>query len=112
MSKVEFYVDGMFVGSSTVAPYNKKWTINMSDTLTKTLQAAGSVTPPRFITITRSYTNTENQIVTEKIGAQVVRTIAPIPSYSVAFTTGMVVLSYTAPLMNTTAPGFIESHII
>ncbi len=112
MGKVEFYVDGMFVGSSTVAPYNKKWTIKMSDDLTKTLQAAGSVTPQRFITITRSYTNTDNQIVTEKIGAQVVRTVAPIPSYSVAFTTGMVVVSYTASLTNTTAPGFVESHII
>lgn len=112
MGKVEYYVDGQFVGSSTVAPFNKKWTIKMSDTLTPTLRAAASVTPTKFITLTRTYPNADNKNVTELIGAQVTRTTSAVPSYSVAFTTGMVLVSFTFPLSNTNAPGFIESHII
>jgi hypothetical protein len=112
MGRVEFYVDGQFVGSSTVAPFNKKWNIKMSDTLTPTLRAAAIVTPTKFITITRTYPNPDNQTVIEQIGAQVTRTTGTVPSFSVAFTTGMVLVSYTVPLSNTNAPGFVESHII
>jgi membrane peptidoglycan carboxypeptidase len=33
MERVEFYVDGQELGTSTVPPYNKSWTIVMSDTV-------------------------------------------------------------------------------
>ncbi|MFZ5917499.1 MAG: penicillin-binding protein [Chloroflexota bacterium] len=32
MSRVDFYLDNQLLGTSTVPPYNKRWTITMSDT--------------------------------------------------------------------------------
>ena len=110
MGRVEFFVDEMFVGASTVAPFNKKWTIKMSDTLTRTLAASVAISPTRPITITRTYPNPENVTVTEQIIGQVARVTTTVPSVTAVFTTGMIIVSNTLVPPNTA--GFVESHII
>lgn len=110
MSKVEFYVDGAYIGASTVAPFNKKWTIKMSDTLTKTLAAAAAVTPANPITVTRTITNPDNTISTEQLIGQVARVTSPVPAITAFFTNGVVLVSNTVTLPND--PGFVESHTI
>jgi len=110
MSKVEFFLDGGYIGATTVAPYNKKWTIKMSDNLTRTLAAAVAVTPTKPITITRTITNPDNTISNEQLVGTVARVTTTVPSVSAVFTTGMVLLSNTVNIPG--APGFIESHLI
>ncbi|MBI3538100.1 MAG: transglycosylase domain-containing protein [Chloroflexi bacterium] len=112
MGRVEFYVDGAFVGATTVAPFNKKWTIKMSDTLTPTIQAAISVTPTKPITVTRTISTADGIILTEQLNPQLTRVKAPNPAVTAVFTTGMILISNTTPISNTTAPGFVESHVI
>lgn len=110
MSRVEFYLDGGYIGATTVAPYNKKWTIKMSDHLTRTLAAAVAVTPTRPITITRVITQPDNTIVTEQLIGAVARVTTTVPAVSAVFTNGMVLISNT---VNTPgAPGFVESHTL
>ncbi len=110
MGRVEFYVDGAYVGASTVAAFNKKWTIKMSDTLTKTLAAAAVPNPTNPITITRTITNADGTVVTEQIVGQVAKVTTPNPAVTAVFTSGMVIVSNTVTLPNTA--GFVESHII
>ena len=110
MARVEFYVDGAYIGASTVAPFNKKWTIKMSDTLTPTLAAAASVTPTKPITVTRTITNPDNTISIEQLIGQVARVTVPNPAITLVFTTGVVIVSNTVTLPNN--PGFVESHVI
>jgi hypothetical protein len=110
MSRVEFYLDGGYIGATTVAPYNKKWTIKMSDNLTRTLAAAVAVTPTKPITVTRTITNPDNTISNEQLVGTVARVTTTVPSVSAVFTTGMVLLSNTVNIPG--APGFVESHLI
>lgn len=110
MSKVEFYLDGGYIGATTVAPYNKKWTIKMSDNLTRTLAAAVAVTPTKPITITRVITNPDNTISNEQLIGAVARVTTTVPAVSAVFTTGMILISNT--VNNPGAPGFVESHLI
>jgi len=110
MSKVEFYLDGGYIGATTVAPYNKKWTIKMSDNLTRTLAAAVAVTPTKPITITRTITNPDNTISNEQLIGTVARVTTTNPSVSAVFTTGMVIISNTINIAG--APGFAESHLL
>ena len=110
MARVDFFVDGGYIGSSTVAPFNKKWTIKMSDTLTPTIFAAASVTPTKPITVTRTVTNADNTISTEQLVGQVASVTKPTPALTVVFTDGVVIVSNTVTLPNT--PGFVESHVI
>lgn len=110
MGRVEFYVDGAYVGASTVAPFNRKWTIKMSDTLTPTLASAAAVTPTKPIAISRTYVNFDGTTVTEQLTGQVAKVATPKPAVTAVFTTGMVIVSNTVPVSNTV--GFVESHII
>ena len=110
MGRVEFYIDGAYVGASTVAPFNKKWTIKMSDTLTKTLATAAAAKPPNPITISRLITNPDGTAVTEQLTANVATVTAPNPAVTAVFTTGMIIVSNTVPVANST--GFVESHIV
>jgi hypothetical protein len=110
MARVEFYLDEMLVGTSTVAPFNKKWTIKMSDTLTRTLTSAATISPTRPITVTRAYQNMEGITVTEQVIGQVARVTTTLPSITAVFTTGMIIVSNTVPAPNN--PGFVESHIV
>ncbi|MEW5720493.1 MAG: hypothetical protein AB1817_17855, partial [Chloroflexota bacterium] len=104
------YLDGGYLGATTVAPYNKKWTIKMSDTLTRTLAAAVAVTPTKPITITRTITNPDNTISNEQLIGSVARVTTTVPAVSAVFTTGMVLISNTVNVPG--APGFVESHTI
>jgi membrane carboxypeptidase/penicillin-binding protein PbpC len=110
MARVEFYLDEMLVGTSTVAPFNKKWTIKMSDTLTRTLTSAATISPTRPITVTRAYQNLEGITITEQVIGQVARVTTTLPSITAVFTTGMIIVSNTVPAPNN--PGFVESHIV
>lgn len=110
MSRVEFYLDEGYIGATTVAPYSKKWTIKMSDHLTRTLAAAVTVTPTRPITITRVITNPDNTVSTEQLIGTVSRVTTTVPAVSAVFTTGMVLISNTVNVPGT--PGFVESHTI
>jgi penicillin-binding protein 1C len=110
MSRVEFYLDGGYLGATTVAPYNKKWTIKMSDYLTRTLAAAVTVTPTRPITITRVITNPDNTVVTEQLIGAVARVTTTVPAISAVFTNGVVLISNTVNVPGT--PGFVESHTL
>ncbi len=110
MSRVEFYVDGAYIGASTVAPFNKKWTIKMSDHLTKTLAAAANVTPTLPITVTRAITNPDGTGGVEQLIGQVDKLTAPTPGVRATFTAGLGLISYTVPIPN--APGFVERHVI
>lgn len=110
MGRVEFYVDGAYLGASTVAPFNKKWTIKISDTLTKTLQAAAAA--KSNITVSRTITNPDGTVLTEQLTAQVAKVTTPIVGVSAVFTTGMIIISSTVPVTGTNPIGFVESHII
>ncbi len=110
MGRVEFFVDGAYVGSSTVAPFNKKWTIKMSDNLTRTLLIAASANPPSPVTLTRTITNADGTVATETLIGQTSRSAAPSPHVSAVFTSGMIIVSNTVSAPN--SPGFVESHII
>lgn len=110
MGRVDFYVDGAFVGASTVAPFNKKWTIKMSDTLTKTLAIAGAANPPNPITVSRLISNSDGTTATEQLVGQVTPVSSPNPAVTAVFTTGLIIVSNTVPVSNST--GFVESHII
>ncbi len=110
MSRVEFYLDEGYIGATTVAPYSKKWTIKMSDYLTRTLAAAAAVTPTRPITITRVITQPDNTVVTEQLIGTVSRVTTTVPAISAVFTNGLVLISNTVNVPG--APGFVESHII
>ena len=110
MGRVEFYLDGAYIGASTVAPFNKKWTIKMSDTLTKTLAAAAVPNPTNPITLTRTITHPDGTTATEQLVGQVAKVTTPNPAVTAVFTTGMVIVSNTVTLPNTA--GFVESHMI
>ncbi len=110
MGKVDFYVDNAFVGSSTVAPFNKKYTIKMSDTLTKTLAAAAKANPPNPVTVSRVVTNADGTTFTEQLTGQVGVVTTPNPAVTAVFTNGMIIVSNTVEVPN--SPGFVESHIV
>ncbi len=54
LQQVDFYLDGRNIGSSTVAPYNKAWTIVMSDTVPRMGDETVGITIP--------YTDTNGQV--------------------------------------------------
>ncbi len=110
MGRVEFYLDGAYLGASTVAPFNKKWTIKMSDALTKTLATAATANPPNPITTTRAISMPDGTTQVEQLAGQVATVTTPNPAVTAVFTTGMIIVSNTVPVPN--SPGFIESHII
>ncbi len=110
MARVEFYVDGAYVGSSTVAPFNKKWTIKMSDALTRTLAAAVQANPPNPITLSSTISNSDGSSVPQQLIGQVSRVTTPTLGVSAVFTNGMVILSSTVP--SGKSPGYVESHVI
>lgn len=82
----------------------------MSDTLTRTLTSAATISPTRPITVTRAYQNLEGITVTEQVIGQVARVTTTLPSITAVFTTGMIIISNTRAAPNN--PGFVESHIV
>ncbi len=60
MDRVDFYLDNRLQGTTTVPPYNKRWTIVMSDTVP-------SLPPGTVITSTEMITNPDGSLVTQVI---------------------------------------------
>lgn len=82
----------------------------MSDTLTKTLAIAGAANPPNPITVSRLISNPDGTTATEQLVGQVTPVTAPNPAVTAVFTSGLIIVSNTVPVPNST--GFVESHII
>jgi len=106
MDRVEFYLDDQLIDTSTVAPYNEKWIIVMSDTVPIegfTITSTVPITNPdgtigeQVITYTQVTTNTyplvgPEGVITEGIG------------YTQVFSGGMNIISNTL--------GYTETHLI
>ena len=60
MDRVDFYLDNRLLGTTTVPPYNKRWTIVMSDTVP-------SLPPGTVITSTEMITNPDGSLGTQVI---------------------------------------------
>ena len=60
MDRVDFYLDNQLLGTATVPPYNKRWTIVMSDTVP-------SLPPGTAITETEVITNPDGSLDTQVI---------------------------------------------
>jgi len=70
MDRVEFYVDGVKFATSTVPPYNKSWTIVMSDTVPKL--------GPDPVQVTLPYTLANGQVVERSVLSTSVWATRPI----------------------------------
>ena len=100
MDRVEFFLDNNMFASSTVAPYNEKWTITMSDTI-----------PIRGLVITRTESITDGitgaiigeQVITE---TEVLSEVLPSGGvrYTQWFESGRGIISDTL--------GYTETHLI
>ena len=110
MGRVQFYADGAFVGETTVAPFNKKWNIRMSDNLTKTLASAAIPKPPNPITLTVTITNPDGTTAAQQLIGQVAVVTTTNPAVTAVFTNGMRIISSTVTVPNTA--NFVESHVI
>ena len=100
MDHVEFFLDGEMFASSTVAPYNEKWTIAMSDTIpieglviTRTEPITDGVTGA----VTGEQVITETEVLTEVLPSGGMR-------YTQWFENGRGVISDTM--------GYTETHLI
>lgn len=100
MDRVDFFLDGDMFASSTVAPYNEKWTIVMSDTL-----PVGGLVITRTEPITDGVTGaiigeqviTETEVLTEVLPSGDLR-------YTQWFESGRGIISDTV--------GYTETHVI
>jgi hypothetical protein len=106
MDRVEYYLDNRLIDTSTVAPYNEKWIIVMSDTIPIEGFAITSTVPitnpdgtmgEQVITYTQVTTNTypvltSDGVITESI------------NYTQVFSGGMSIISNTL--------GYTETHLI
>jgi membrane peptidoglycan carboxypeptidase len=107
MDRVEFYLDGYKFDETTVAPYNARWTIVMSDTI----PVAGTL-----ITQTATVTSPEGIVSEQVITLTEVITIAdPLePSlalqYMQVYSGGLTIISDTTTI--TPALGYTETHML
>ncbi|MGQ9625909.1 MAG: penicillin-binding protein [Anaerolineae bacterium] len=101
MDKVEYYLDNKLINTTTVAPYNQKWTITMSDTIpipghaitwTEFITGPDGIPVPQVITYTQVFT--EEAFITDTL----------VTTYTQVFSDGMMVISSTL--------GYTESHLI
>jgi hypothetical protein len=107
MDRVEFYLDGYKIGESTVAPYNTRWTIAMSNTVP---------IPGRLITQTQVITNPDGTLGQQVITVTQVVTIpnptAPdqILQYKQVYSGGLTIIANTTAI--TPGFGYTETHAI
>jgi hypothetical protein len=119
MDRVQFFVDGENVITSTVQPYNKSWTIAMSDTVPKLgpapvgvilpfTQTDGTVVQKFYlattITATRAITNPDGTVEEESYAASQVLYDPELDQLSQWFDGGMGIISDTN--------GYTETHLI
>jgi penicillin-binding protein 1C len=107
MDKVEFRLDGRTFHEATVAPYNARWTIVMSDTI----PAAG-----RLITQTQNVTNPDGSISQQVVTLTQVITVPnpelpdQIMQYRQVYSGGLTIISDTTSIEPGT--GYTETHIL
>jgi hypothetical protein len=119
MDRVQFFVDGKNVITSTVPPYNKSWTIVMSDTVPElgpnpvgiTLpftQTDGTVIQKFYlattVTATRTITNPDGTVAKEPYAASQVLYDPELDQISQWFDGGMGIIS--------DSKGYTETHLI
>jgi penicillin-binding protein 1C len=95
MDRVEFYLDERLIAISTVPPYNKQWTITMSDTIP---------IPGMVVTATQPITNPDGTISTEVITLTYVVSDTQTGALIQYFSNGMTIISDTH--------GYTETHLI
>jgi hypothetical protein len=130
MSRVDFFVDGGYIGATTVAPYNKRWTIRVRDDLSPTLASLATISPTlpldpnapppdpnapptNTFTVTRAYTLYDGTPIVEDLVGTVIsetRKGEISPTITAVFTTGMTIISNTWTLTDTF--GITETHVI
>jgi penicillin-binding protein 1C len=107
MDRVEFYLDGYKFEEATVAPYNARWTIVMSDTI-----------PARWALITETETVTSPEgIVSEQVITLTEVITVPDPlaprtvlQYMQVYSGGLTIISDTTTI--TPALGYTETHTL
>ena len=109
MDRVEYYLDGQKIGESTVAPYNMRWTIVMSDV--KVPQQPEAVTSTVPITAPDG-TIVGEQVVTVTEVTPIVDPLmpdAPI-AYMQVFSGGLTIVQNTTVI--TPGTGYTETHTL
>ena len=104
MDRVEFYLDGQQIGFSTVAPFTKKWTIAMSDTVPIWTMDPIVISSTTSITLDEIWL--EAQTLFDGTTITVTRSITDnhVITTTSAYTTGLGVISDTW--------GYTETHIL
>jgi penicillin-binding protein 1C len=105
MDRVEFFLDGLPIGFSTVAPFTKKWTIALSDTIPTLSLDPTVISTTEVITIEELYL-IEAQTLLDGTVVTVTRSITDshVITRTAAFTTGFGIIS--------DASGYTETHVL
>lgn len=122
MDRVEYYIDNRKIGESTVAPYNMRWTLVMSDVvfdreyaITQTLPLLtpegqpvigpdGQPVPGEVITLTQVISITAPRTPEEIAATPDITGTEKIVGYTQVFSGGMQIISDTM--------GYTETHVI
>ena len=104
MDRVEFYLDGEQIGYSTVAPFTKKWTIALSNTIPALSRDPTVISSTAVITTDELYV--EAQTFFNGTVVTVTRSITDhhVITATAAFTTGRGIISDTW--------GYTETHVL
>jgi penicillin-binding protein 1C len=104
MDRVEFYLDSQQIGYSTVAPFTKKWTIAMSNTVPSLIRDPLVISSTAVITTAELYI--EAQTLFDGRMITVTRSITDmhVITATAAYTTGYGVISDSG--------GYTETHLI
>jgi hypothetical protein len=104
MDRVEFYLDGQPIGFSTVAPFTKKWTIQLQDSVPGLSQDPLVISST--VVITSDDLHTEAQTFFDGTVVTVTRTITDshVITSTAVFTTGLGIVADTG--------GYTETHVL
>ena len=104
MDRVEFYLDGQQIGYSTVAPFTKKWTIALTDTVPSLLRDPLVISSTTVITAGELYIEAQTLFDGKMITVTRSITDMHVITATAALTTGYGVISDTW--------GYTETHLI
>ena len=104
MDRVEFYLDGEQIGYSTVAPFTKKWTIFLTDTVPSLIQDPLVISSTAVITTEEFYIEAQTLFDGKMITVTRSITDMHVITATAALTTGFGVISDTW--------GYTETHVI
>jgi hypothetical protein len=105
MDRVEFFLDGTPIGYSTIAPFTKKWTIALSDTIPMLSLDPAVISSTEVITIEDLYL-LEAQMLLDGTVVTVTRSITDnhVITRTATFTTGFGIIADTW--------GYTETHVL